>query len=345
MAELRRDPVAGRWVIIATERAARPSDFQSARRVATGGFCPFCEGNESKTPPEIMAYRDGAGPPNSRGWRVRVVPNKYPALRIEGGLEKRGVGVYDVMSGVGAHEVFIETPSHVLSPSELPAKAVQDLVWAYRDRILDLKKDARLVYALVFKNVGEQAGASLEHSHSQLICTPVVPKRVQEEMDRCGEFHRYRGRCLMCDIVEQSLGDDARLILKTEWFVVIAPFASRAPFEMWIIPRRHVSHFESTPAEDLADFGPVLHEAITRLDAALDNPPFNYVLHTSPFVSGPLDYYHWHLEVIPRVTRMAGFEWGTGFYINPVAPETAAQYMRGVTLDKTAAPAVGVSAH
>lgn len=333
MAELRRDPVAGRWVIIASERAPRPRDFQIIKRTPGAGFCPFCEGNEDKTPPEVLAYRDERSRPNRPGWRVRVVPNKYPALRIEGPLEKRGSGVYDTMTGVGAHEVFIESPEHVTSPSQLSPEAVQDVVWAYRDRMLDLKQDSRLVYALVFKNVGEAAGASLSHTHSQLICTPVTPKRVDEEIARCLDFHRFRGRCLLCDIIEQSLSEGERVIISSDSFVAIAPYASRSPFEMWILPRRHVSHFEDTPPEVLAELGGVLHEALSRLDASLDQPPYNYLLHTSPFISGPLEHYHWHLEVIPRVTRVAGFEWGTGFYINPVAPETAADYMRNVVLD------------
>ena len=339
MAELRRDPVAGRWVIIATERAARPRDFQIVQRAPRAGFCPFCEGNEDKTPPEILAYRREGSQANGPGWRLRVVPNKYPALRIEGNLLKRGSGVYDLMNGIGAHEVFIESPSHVMSLSELPAEAVQDIVWAYRDRMQDLKRDTRLVYALVFKNVGEPAGASLQHSHSQLICTPVMPKRVEEEMERCEQFHRFRGRCLLCDIIESTLADGDRVIARSEHFVAIAPFAARFPFEMWILPRRHISHFEDTPSEELSDLGALLHEALVRLDASLDRPPYNYLLHTTPFTVAAVEHYHWHLEVIPRVTRVAGFEWGTGFYINPVAPETAAGYMRNVVLDAVMAPA------
>jgi len=214
--------------------------------------------------------------------------------------------------------------------SELSAELVQDVVWAYRDRLLDLKHDKRMVYGLIFKNVGEDAGASLEHSHSQMICTPVVPKRVQEEMERCEAFHRLRGRCLLCDIIEETLADGARVIAQTDEFAVIAPYASRFPFEMWVLPRTHASHFEETPPDTLSSLGAVLGDALCRLDAALDFPPYNYLLHTGPFTTGPVDHYHWHLEVIPRVTRVAGFEWGTGFYINPVVPEDAAQCLRSL---------------
>jgi len=328
MPELRRDPVAGRWVIIATDRAARPHQFQGQKRVPRGGFCPFCEGNETKTPPEILAYRSPGTHPNTPGWRVRVVPNKYPALRVEGDLHMRGVGVYDTMEGIGAHEVLIESPKHVLSPSELTTEALEEVVRAYRDRMLDLKKDVRLVCAMLFKNVGVEAGASLEHSHSQLICTPVAPKRVQEEMDRCNEFYRFRGRCLLCDIIQQELADGQRVVVDKEGFVVLTPYASRFPFEMWILPRQHTAHFEDITDEMIGGLAGALHEALRRLDASLDDPPYNYNIHTVPFVLGPVPYYHWHIEVIPRVTAIAGFEWGTGFYINPVAPETAAQFLR-----------------
>jgi UDPglucose--hexose-1-phosphate uridylyltransferase len=256
------------------------------------------------------------------------VPNKYPALSGDGELMASSVGVYDTMSDVGAHEVFIESPRHVLSLAELPAKAVDEVVLAYRERMLARKQDERLECALIFKNVGESAGASLEHSHSQMICMPVVPKRVGEEMDRCIEFYRERGRCLLCEIVEQEIEQAERVVIDAEHFAVIAPYASRSPFEMWIVPKEHITHFENTPPELLAAFAPVLHEALSRLDVALNEPPYNYVIHTTPFTMPEVAHYHWHMEVIPRVTHVAGFEWGTGFYINPVMPQQAAQYLR-----------------
>jgi UDPglucose--hexose-1-phosphate uridylyltransferase len=336
MPQLRRDPVVGRWVIIATDRAARPSQFQAQKRAPKGGFCPFCEGSESKTPPEIIAYRAPGTAPNTPGWRLRVVPNKYPALRVEGELHKHGSGVYDAMEGIGAHEVIIENPKHVLSPTELPPAVLEDVIRAYRDRMLDLKKDRRLVYALVFKNVGQEAGASLEHSHSQLICTPVLPKRVEEEMERCQQFYRFRGRCLLCDIIEQDLSEGHRVVMDKANFVVLAPYASRFPFEMAILPKQHMSHFEDISDDTGRELGAVLYEALCRLDASLGEPPYNYNIHTAPFATGPVEHYHWHLEVIPRVTEIAGFEWGSGFYINPVPPETAAQYLREVAWEREA---------
>jgi UDPglucose--hexose-1-phosphate uridylyltransferase len=334
MPELRRDPVSGRWVIMATDRAARPQEFHRQKRAAKGGFCPFCEGKEATTPPEVFALRAPGSQPDGPGWRVRVVPNKYPVLSLESALNRGAVGVYDYMGGVGAHEVIVESPRHVLSPTDLPPAALAEVVRTYRDRAADLKQDKRLVYALLFKNVGAEAGASLEHSHSQLICTPVCPKRVEEEMDRCERAYRSRSRCLLCDILAQDLADGSRIVIDSRNLVVLTPFAARFPFEMWIVPKPHLSHFEEATDDLLAELSGVLYEALCRLDAALDSPPYNYSIHSTPFAFAEVDYYHWHIEVIPRVTEVAGFEWGTGFYINPVPPESAAESLRGAAWEE-----------
>ncbi|MFO0863912.1 MAG: galactose-1-phosphate uridylyltransferase [Gemmataceae bacterium] len=329
MPELRKDPIVGRWVIIAEERAKRPLAPRSEIAViGEGGICPFCEGNEVHTPIEILAYRDRASSTNGPGWRVRVVPNKFPALQIEGDLDQRGEGIYDKMKGIGAHEVIIECPHHELSMAQLPEENIREVLWAYRDRLVDLKKDPRLVYGMVFKNVGGAAGASLEHSHSQLIVTPIVPITVEEEMSGAENFFSYRGRCIFCDMVHQELASEKRIILDTPNFLVFAPFASRFPFETWIVPKTHNSHYENIRKPEVDDLGGVLKTILRKLETALDRPAYNYVIHTSPFDVPTLRHYHWHLEIIPRTTRIAGFEWGTGFYINPVAPEKAAAYLR-----------------
>jgi UDPglucose--hexose-1-phosphate uridylyltransferase len=322
--------VLGRWVIIATERAARPSDFKSEAQPPKSGFCPFCKGNEAKTPPEIMAYREAGSRPNEGGWRVRVVPNKFPALRVEGDLGKVGYGIYDMMNGIGAHEVIIETPEHQTSLAPLSEANIREVLWAYRDRLVDLKKDRRLVYGMVFKNVGSVAGASLEHTHSQLICTPIVPRTVVGEMNGAQEFFRYRGRCLFCDMIQQEVDSAKRVVLDGPQFVSFAPFASRFPFETWILPRQHSSHFENLQRMEVDELARTLKVVLTKLERSLENPPYNYILHTAPFNTADLEHFHWHIEIIPRLTKVAGFEWGTGFYINPVPPEKAAEFMRGV---------------
>jgi UDPglucose--hexose-1-phosphate uridylyltransferase len=327
--ELRKDPVVGRWVIIATDRAKRPTDFVRERvEIRGSSFCPFCYGNESKTPPEILAYRSDRGPRDTPGWSLRVVPNKFPALGIEGTLNRQGEGLYDKMNGIGAHEVIIETPNHQETMATLPVSQVESVLWAYRDRILDLKKDRRFKYMLIFKNYGEAAGASLEHTHSQLIALPVIPKRVLEEVEETRHYYDYKERCLFCDIIRQEISSSVRLVAENEEFVALSPFAPRFPFEMWILPRVHQSAFEESSRREFEQLAALLKDMLGRLEVVLDHPAYNYVIHTSPVPETLNDYYHWHIEIMPKLTKLAGFEWGTGFYINPTPPEEAAKFLR-----------------
>ena len=332
MPELRKDPVLGRWVIISTERAKRPKDFkfEPEEKKITPSECPFCPGNESATPPEIIAYRENDSKPNTPGWSLRVIANKFPALRIEGEIGRRGEGIYDRMNGIGAHEVIIETPDHAKDLVDLDKKSFEDLIFAYQERILDLKKDLRLRYAMIFKNFGAAAGASLEHSHSQLIATPVIPKRVIEEMDGAKRYYEYRERCIFCDIVVQETKSRKRLISENNSFILVCPFAPRFPFETWILPRSHASNFEDASPEELRDLASILKDSLTRLKKALNTPPYNYVIHTAPITLKGLDFYHYHIEIIPVLTHIAGFEWGTGFYINPTAPEESSLYLKNI---------------
>jgi UDPglucose--hexose-1-phosphate uridylyltransferase len=338
MPDLRKDPIVGRWVIIATDRAKRPQDFTHEGGATIPSFDPFLEGNEDKTPPEILAYREPYSAPNKKGWRVRVVPNKFPALQIEGALNKRGDGIYDLMNGVGAHEVIIECPHYEVSMARLTVENIREVLWVYRDRLVDLKKDRRLVHGLIFKNKGASAGATLDHSHSQLIVTPVVPVSVWEEMNGSLEFYNYRGRCIYCDMIQQELASASRVVLDTPNFVAFCPFASRFPFETWVLPKQHSSHFENIPRQGVEEMGVVLKTILSKLEVALDDPPYNYIIHTAPFDTQEIPHYHWHLEIIPRLTRIAGFEWGSGFYINPVLPEQAAAFLGEVDIDLTPRP-------
>ena len=331
MPELRKDPIVGRWVIIAHERAKRPHDFKrESEPEPENRLCPFCEGNEDKTPPEVLAYRDRHSRPNGPGWRIRVVPNKFPALKVEGQLEKRGDGIYDQMAGVGAHEVIIENPRHVVSMASLSDENIREVLWVYRDRLVDLKRDTRLVHGMLFKNVGAAGGASLEHTHSQLIVTPIVPISVWEEMTGALEFFNYRGRCIYCDMTRQEISTAKRIVLDTTHFTAFCPYASRFPFETWILPKQHSSHYENIPKPGVDDLGTVLRQELNKLEIALDSPAYNYIVHTAPFDNQELPHYHWRIEIIPRLTKVAGFEWGSGFYINPVPPEEAATYLREV---------------
>jgi len=331
MSELRKDPVVGRWVIIASERYARPDDFRGERPAAKGGFCPFCEGNEDKTPPEIRAWRPHGGRANGPGWRIRVVPNKFPALHVEGDLGKRGDGIYDCMNGIGAHEVIIESPTHVVSLTELEVDRIRELFGVFDERLMDLKRDGRLAFGMIFKNVGAAAGASLEHTHSQLIATPVVPRNITAEMKGAREFYDYRGRCIFCDMIRQELADGSRIVLETPQFVAFMPFAPRFAFETWLLPKTHCSHFEAQAPGTHGELAECLKGVLSRLETALNCPPYNLMIHTAPFQVPDVDYYHWHVEITPRLTRVAGFEWGTGFYINTVPPESAAEFLRQVS--------------
>jgi len=336
MPELRKDPIVGRWVIIATDRANRPVAPKPEAPLQNGSSCPFCEGSEDKTPHEILAYRAPGTRPDAPGWRVRVVPNKFPALQIEGDLQKRGDGIYDKMNGVGAHEVILECPHHEVQMSHLGLENIREILWAYRDRLVDLKKDHRFVYGMVFKNFGALAGASLEHSHSQLIVTPIVPINVWEEMTGSLEFFGYRGRCIYCDMIHQELASEKRIVHDSAGFVAFCPYAGRFPFETWILPKNHNSHYENIQKNEIEELGTVLKTILLKLEAALDEPAYNYIIHTAPFDTQSLPHYHWHIEIIPRLTRVAGFEWGTGFYINPVPPEQAAAFLKEIEVDVNA---------
>jgi UDPglucose--hexose-1-phosphate uridylyltransferase len=333
MPDLRKDPIVGRWVIVAKSRAKRPHDFESSPRLRRGKFCPFCEGNEDSTPNEIIAYRNPGTQPNRKGWRVRVIPNKFPALEIEGDLQKRGEGIYDMMRGVGAHEVIVESPQHLVSTTQLSEDNLREVLWVYRDRLVDLKRDHRLVYGMIFKNVGAAAGASLEHTHSQLIVTPIVPINVAEEMDGSLEFYNYRGRCVYCDMIQQELATEKRIVLDAPGFVAFCPFASRFPFETWILPKAHSSHYENIQKNGIEELSGMMRQVIAKIEAALDQPAYNYIIHTAPFDTQEIRHYHWHIEIMPSLTRAAGFEWGTGFYINPVPPEEAAAFLRDIDVE------------
>jgi UDPglucose--hexose-1-phosphate uridylyltransferase len=339
MPELRKDPVIGRWVIIATERKKRPNDFNVIKAVPAVDhrFCPFCPGNEDKTPPETLAYREAGTQPNAPGWRVRVVPNKFPALRVEGGLDREGEGLYDKMNGVGAHEVIIETPDHKQTLSTLTEKEVEDVLWSFRDRILDLKKDKRFRFILIFKNQGEAAGATVEHTHSQLIALPIVPRHVLAEIQGAKEYYKFKERCIYCDIVRQELNTKIRVVSENEKYLCITPYAARFPFETWILPKNHEPYFEDSQKHEFEALSRVLREVLKRQDKALDFPSYNFIIHSSPinhdYNYHDEDYYHWHLEIMPRLTTVAGFERGTGFYINPTPPEEAAKFLRELEVE------------
>jgi UDPglucose--hexose-1-phosphate uridylyltransferase len=343
MSELRHDPIQKRWVIIATDRGKRPGSFPKEKEdEKPGAFCPFCEGNESSTPPEIWAMRHNGSAKDTPGWSIRVVPNKFPALAIEGGLQRKGIGLFDLASGVGAHEVVIESPNHRQSIADLPADHVERVLQTARDRLVDLHRDKRFKYVLIFKNHGSAAGASLAHPHLQIIATPVTPKTVAVELDSCRLHFSEKERCLYCDILSQELDSGERVVARNEHFVALAPYASRFPFELEIAPLRHQHDFGEIPENEMQALAAILQDVLKRLKVGLSDPPYNFVFHTSPNTAiepRRVNYWatikhdwHWHIEILPRLTKVAGFEWGTGLYINPTPPELAAAFLRDVAL-------------
>jgi UDPglucose--hexose-1-phosphate uridylyltransferase len=345
MSELRFDPIRRRWSIIATERRFRPHEFKRPGPEPPGDVatCPFEYGNEGATPPEILALGHTARQPNAPNWQVRVVPNKFPALRVEGELIREGVGMFDRVNGIGAHEVIIETPDHARTTADMTAEEIFLVLKAWRERLVDLRRDIRIRYVLLFKNQGRDAGASLYHPHSQLIATPIIPTAVVEELNVAREHWAHKERCIFCDFIQQerALGD--RIALETDRFVLIEPFASSFPFETWLLPKQHSHDFAHCADPLLEDLARLVRDFLRRIRALLDDPPYNFILHTAPSPHprpGQPSYwstiqydYHWHIEFIPRITRIAGFEWGSGYAINPTAPEEAARFLREITVE------------
>jgi UDPglucose--hexose-1-phosphate uridylyltransferase len=324
MPEFRKDPTADRWVIIATERANRPL----RPKAADTAQCPFCAGNETMTPPEVLIFRDENESPSLANWTVRVVPNKYPALVPDGsGLDMTDEN-YETRSGIGAHEVIIESPEHVTDMALLSESQFETILRAYRHRIMALRADRRFRHIFVYKNQGIDAGATLEHVHSQLIAMPMIPKRVLEEINTATNYYAANRRCVFCDVIRKETDAHERFVSENARFIVICPFASRFPYEIRILPKKHAPFFERNTQPDDADLARILRETLIRLNRSLGGPAFNYIIHSNPLELGDNDYYHWHLEIIPKLIQVGGFEWGSGCYINPVTPEQSARSLR-----------------
>jgi UDPglucose--hexose-1-phosphate uridylyltransferase len=329
MPELRKDPVTGQWVIIRTERPHRPEEFRPvASPPAAASSCALCEGHEQATPPELLAYRtSGEGRPNGPGWRVRVVPNKFPTLRVEGELERRGHGLYDLMNGVGAHELVIESPRHTDGLRMLAPAALEDVAHAYQERIIDLRRDTRFRSVVVFKP--SRSMGAFSHPHSQLLATPTVPGDLRLELLNARSYVDYRERCLFCDILQQESDEEHRIVAESENVVAIVPFAARTPFETWLLPRRHLASYEYVTAGERRDVARVLGTVLQRMHAIVGDAPVGFVLHSAPFGEGDVSFFHWHWELTPAVAIPDFQPDGSGFPVNPLPPEDAARFLRG----------------
>jgi UDPglucose--hexose-1-phosphate uridylyltransferase len=340
MNQLRRDPITGIWTIMLHDgkdlASVKPDGHRRLRRLRAGEVCEFCAGHESETPPEIFAIRPGSSPPNEAGWRVRVVPERFPVLQIHGETNNRGLGIYDMLDGIGAHELVVETPKHGQILTESAEDEITDVLIAYRERVLDLKRDARFRYIVVYKNVGEgRRGPSLRHSLSHIIATPITPLRAREELANAQAYFLLKERCIFCDMIRQELEAGQRLVAENENFVALCPFASRSPFEIWILPKRHETFFEWNT--ELPALARLLKLVLMKIRATLGDPNYVIVVHSGPnLLTGRQRGYwktverdfHWHIEITPRLRGMLDFDIVAGFQVNWVPPERSAEVLR-----------------
>ena len=337
MNQLRRDPVTGRWSIILTQEKSELTDligdFPATKQSVEA--CPFCEGNEYLTPPEIYALRPPGSKPNSPGWQVRVIPDRYPILEARGDVDNHAVGIYDELNGVGKHEILVEHPKHDVNIPEFTPEHLTVVLQTMQLRIRELKKDPRFRYVLIHKNYGEASGNTLKHAYSQILATPITPRRMRDELVNAKEYFTYKERCVFCDIVSQELETRKRVVLDDGQFLVFEPFAAGRPFETWIIPRRHETFFEeNTQLEALAR---ILIAIFKRLKDVLHDPHYILSLHNGPNISVAAKRrywktlkkdFHWHFEIVPRLRNRSSFELGSGIPLNPVPPEQAAAILR-----------------
>ncbi|MEM7474623.1 MAG: DUF4921 family protein [Planctomycetota bacterium] len=333
--EMRYDWLADRWVIIAPQRTARPDDFiKRPVQVQSAEECPFCHGREDETPEAVASY----SAPGDDSWAVRVVPNKFPAVSAaDPGLSfvpkaapeaDERIDLFQRRELCGAHEVVIECPTHLSSLSQLDRQAVQLVFKAYRDRLYHWLHKEECEYAVLFKNVGQDAGASLAHSHSQLIATNHLPNKVSRTIDRMRLFEEKESTCLHCRMLKDELENEVRIVEQTPDFVAFCPFASRIPFLQTIVPRRHQAHFELLDDFGLEQLSWLSHRLIRRLENLHPESSYNFVIHTAPSSVRDASFYHWRMELFPRLTKLAGFEWGSDCFINPITPEDAARRIR-----------------
>jgi UDPglucose--hexose-1-phosphate uridylyltransferase len=332
MSELRLNRATKEWIIIAKERAKRPKEFKSPqkRKQKEPLFdpkCPFCPGNEKQTPPEVFALRSKNSKPNSFGWEIRVIPNKFPALTPQGEV-KISSGFFKMTPGVGKHEVIIEAKEHNQTLATLALGRVEKVCLIYRQRYLELAKNKEHKLIIIFKNHGESAGTSLLHPHSQLIALPVVPTQIRHLLEEATRYFDDQGACVFCDMIEEELKAKKRIIFDDKDFVALHPFASRTPFETWILPKKHQATFGGASVAETKRLAFVLKDVLEKLYTKLNNPDYNLVIRTAPIKDANEDYYHWYVQILPRLTNPAGFELGSGVYINTSIPEETAKFLR-----------------
>ena len=331
--QFRRDPFTSRWTILAPERAARPQ--VGTAMLGRHSFpdepalCPFCPGHEDQTPPAVLTYPAYSDGNQITDWRLRVVVNKYPAVRPETGMSYcQADEAQAAAPAMGRSEVVIETPRHLDDPKQLAVAELTDLFRAYQDRLLALAQEQTWACAAVFKNVGAEAGASLPHTHSQIIALPLLPHPLAQETATCRAYFQRSGRCLTCTILERELWEGQRLVARSEHFAVLAAYAPRFPYELWLAPLQHQARFEYQDPATFQELALLWQRVLAALDHACQQPAYNWILQTAPWQTGTVEHLHWRLELLPRLTRPAALEWGFGCYIVTVTPEEAATTLR-----------------
>ena len=321
MPEIRKDPVLNRWIILASERQQRPNDFIAASKKINANVCPFCPGNEKMTPPELCSIPGANG-----SWKIRIVPNKYPALEGDLPLNPEINGSCERMNGSGRHEVLIETSDHNGTLEKLPPGHLSEIIMAYAARAKEMLKLPFIKYVMIFKNQGKNAGASLAHPHSQLIGIPLPPQRILEEIKGCKAYKEKHGECLFCLLAKEEAALKKRTIAENARFIAIMPYASRFAFETRILPKWHAPKFESINDDEAMDLADIMQKSLSKLSHSIPDLCYNMMIHSSP-KEDKSGIYHWHMEIMPKLTQVAGFEWGTGFYINTLSPERAAEIL------------------
>lgn len=328
MVELRRDPVSSRWVIINDNRNF---DYQTRDniKVSDENLCPFCLGKEDLTPLTILAFDKKGNRINGKGWNIRVIANNKPLLAIEGSLNRRAEGLYDKMNGVGAHEIIIETSSHTRSIETFGVSDLMQNIIVAQERINDLKNDLRFEYISLFKNYGQDAGETISHPHFQLVALPIIPKTIKDELVTAQKYYEFKERCLICDIIEQEKSSGARIVAETDSFIAFIPFASRYPFETWVLSKEHTGDFRTiNDKKKIEEMASITMSVFRRLFKVLDNPAYNLIMQSLPLKENYLPYYHWRVEIIPKIARSTGFELATGMFTNPTVPEESAKFLR-----------------
>jgi len=335
MPELRQNQFTKEWVIIATERAKRPEELVVQREPKTvpkySENCPFCPGNESNTPPEVLRY-----PATGHPWQVRVFPNKFAALSRDVQPRRSFERSRRRIEGFGVHDVIVETPDHSMAMAHMSQAEIAAVLRAYKARYDELSLDPRIAHITIFKNHGVGAGTSLEHPHSQLIATPVISSQVRQRFQEALRHWDDYGDCMFCEMIREEMFQRTRMVAVSDRFVALEYFASATPFSTYLYPVRHMASFGDISAAEIDDLALMLQTVLGKLYVGLNNPDFNFVIRSAPAENAGVKYYHWYVSVIPRLTRVAGFELGSGMFINTVLPEDAAEFLRNVSVEELA---------